>query len=92
VDWGWKTASLATRELLQELSIAPTQNYQEDAIIRRIRAQGLCKILQLLHGCDQPLVDRRAFLKGDIIFGLWVQPAGTRKTSALFFGLSVASN
>jgi serine/threonine-protein kinase HipA len=69
---------LPQEDCCQALSISPTRKYQSDG------GPGIVQILQFLGGSDDPLIDRRAFLKANIVFWLMGATDGHAKNFSVF--------
>jgi serine/threonine-protein kinase HipA len=69
---------LPQEDCCQALSVPPTRKYEADG------GPGLVAVLDLLKGSDEPEVDRRLFLKAQIIFWLLGATDGHAKNFSIF--------
>jgi serine/threonine-protein kinase HipA len=81
-DRRWTTDTrllrLPQEDFCQALSVPPTLKYESDG------GPGIEKIVQLLQGSDEPLLDQRSFLKANIVFWLLGAIDGHAKNFSVF--------
>lgn len=71
---------LPQEDCCQALSVPPTLKYDVDG------GPGMADILELLKGSDEPEVDRRMFIKAQIVFWLLGATDGHAKNFSIFLG------